>query len=210
MTADIDQSVKIAGTALHRRLIDRGIRTVAVIGTEAGAGCTTVVSMMAAWMKHGLGLDPVAVDFNQGRDGLQSRLGLDSGRGLVALGRGSAATGDVLQRSSRGFHAVALGPADAEFAGHEALVGLRRLVAELPPALGPILVDAPSPLSHAEGLLAAEIAGAALLVVPADRSPHELVTRICGELATHRVELLGAVLNFNRHRLPGWLYRRFR
>lgn len=210
MSTDIDESLKIASTALHRRLRDRQRRVVAVVGTESGAGCTTIVGMMAAWMVEGLGLNPIAIDFDAGRDGLQSRYGLDPTLGLRALGRKQAQCSEVLQRVNAGFTAVALGAEKVPDAGHDAILGLRQLVAELPAEIGPIFIDAPSPLSRADGLVAAEIAGAALLVVPADRSPHELVTRLCGDLAAHRVELLGAVLNYHRHRMPSWLYRRFR
>ncbi|MBL8702108.1 MAG: hypothetical protein JNK67_27235 [Alphaproteobacteria bacterium] len=210
MKIAIDESVKLASAALQARLRDGARRVVAVVGIEPGAGCTTIVAMMAAWMVEGQGLDPIAVDFIGGPKGLSARFGDAGASGLRALGQGRVGVADVVRRGPRGFNLVGIGPEPASDAGPDAIAGLRRLIAEAPPTSGPILVDAPPPLSRVDGILAAEVAGAALLVVPADRSPRQLVERTCTELAAHRVEILGAVLNYHRHRMPGWLYRRFR
>jgi Mrp family chromosome partitioning ATPase len=184
-------------------------RTLGLTSSASGEGVSTVAAQLAvAAARFGMGR-VLLVDANLARPAAHRAFGLDPGPGLAELLLEGQARADVLQPAGIEHLAVLtagrLGGRLAQ--AQEALVQgaiLEALKAEFD------LVMFDLPASRA-GPFTARLAArldAVLLVVEAEKAPHETVQREKELLARAGAPLLGAVLNKRRQYLPDWLQRR--
>jgi hypothetical protein len=180
-------SFAAAAAALARGAGPGRRRAVALAGAAAGEGVTTATAGIARELAEGFGLEVLAVAV---APGLAARLPPDVAR-VAEDGVAAAPPGLALLDLS----GVAVTPA-----------ALRaRVAAAVGAARGFVLVDAPPLDAGAQGLVAAEACGEALLVIRAGHLPRDAAIAARDTLAAAGVALAGTVLTGHRDPVPRWL-----
>jgi len=195
-----------AALALYRALGDEKAGTVAFIGTNAGAGCTTAALQIARNMRAVYDCKVVVVELDDRDASLCDRLALDPERTLQAYARGERALADCLQDGPNGVKVLASAPTDQSRRRDPEFAQLARLVPDLERSFAHIFLDMP-PVPQPEFIAVGQVVSRAVIVVESGRARYEMLQRIRTELAHEGIAMIGAVLNKQRRYIPSWIYR---
>ena len=180
-------------------------RSLAVVSTRGGEGCSTVVANLAVAIA-GWGKRVLLVDADLEHPALHGALGLEAAAGLAGLLGAEVGQEEVVQETAiENLFVVPSGaslPYPSELLGGETMSQFAKWATE---SYDMVLYDT-RPLSAAsDGLVVASRCDAALFVVR-EGSTNRLVARRCvGELDALGVRTVGAVLNGSGSWCGGWL-----
>ncbi len=183
-------------------------RVIGLTSCNQGEGVSTVGAQLALEIAKNVGGRVLLVDANLRFPGQQLKFGIKLSPGLIDLvsnGRGGA---NYIQSTK-------LENLDLLTAGdgnRSLLLSEFRRLADSIPALrreySHIIFDLPALSEDSPAIHCAALMDGALLVVEAEATRREVVTRAKEELLKANVNLLGVILNKRRLHIPEWLYRR--
>lgn len=206
----IAESYRQTCTPIMRAMDRNGHQTLVVAGGLPGAGTTTVVTNLAAFISAG-GRRVLAIDANFRRPGLVKALGgsATDQAGLGDVLNGSQQPASVIQSIGGGIDVM--GPGTPGSRVFERLVDGRfeSLLAELRTRYDFIVIDAPPAVVAGEALVLAGKTDASVLVVRANQEQRGLVARLVSQFNGASSELLGVVLNRPRFTAGGYFKRNY-
>lgn len=206
----IAESYRQTCTPIMRGMDRNGHQTLVVAGGLPGAGTTTVVTNLAAFISAG-GRRVLAIDANFRRPRLVTALG-GTGTDQPGLGdvlNGSQQASAVVQSIGGGIDVM--GPGTPGSRVFERLVDGRfeSMLAELRTRYDFVIIDAPPAVVAGEALVLAGKTDASVLVVRANQEQRGLVARLVSQFNGASSELLGVVLNRPRFTAGGYFKRNF-
>jgi len=206
----IAESYRQTSTPILKSMEKSGHQSLVVVGGLPGAGSTTVVSNLAAFMAAG-GKRVLAIDANFRRPGLAAALGCaePDRTGLGDLLTGDASVDSAIAECSTGIDIMTAGSAANRVFERLNNGQFEQLIAELRGRYDYILVDAPPAVVAGDAQVLANKTDASLLVVRANQEHRGLVARLVNQFNDAQSELLGIVLNRPRWTAGGYFKKNF-
>jgi len=188
----IEQFRHLAGS-LHHVQMERGTRKLLVTSAVSGEGKTLTALNLALTLSASYRRKVVLVDANLRNPRIHSLLNLASAAGLSEALDDRHQIGPVLLEVSPRLSILPGGSPDPDPVGPLTSVRMGTILDEMAATFDWVIIDAPPVLSLPDTNLLAGKADAAIVVIEAGRTPHDLVERAVHTLGRARV--LGFVLN---------------
>ncbi|MFM7051357.1 MAG: GumC family protein [Planctomycetota bacterium] len=186
-----------------------GIRTLVCMSGLPSAGTTSFVTNLAD-SAAAAGRKVLVVDANFRRSNLAAAMGTEpDAKGLGDVLRGSATAAEAIRAAGGGVDILSAGTVDNRV--FELLGGkdMDRVLAELAAIYDLVVIDVPPVVVAGDGLVVANKADGAVIVVRAFQEQRGLVSRMVGQLQDVRAQLLGAVLNRPKNLAGGYLRKNY-
>ncbi len=195
-TSAVAESFRALRTQLMIRVFGQGARSLAILGPEAGVGCTFVAANLSLALAQS-GLSTILVEANMRDPRLSSIFGLKkAGKGLSSiLAFNTSLEAAVYDSQIPGLTIIPSGPLPPN--PQELLNGraFSDLVAELQREYDAIIFDTPPSESSADGLGIAAVIGRALIVANRNTSFSNNVSHLSKVLNESQCTVVGALLN---------------
>jgi len=185
-----------------------GMTKVGVASVRHGEGATTIARSLAACLAANFGRRVVLVEANQRSPCLRELFGLPPGAGLAEVLSGAASLESALRMSRSAVQMLVL-PAAAPGAGAASLPGnaIQDLVAELFFYADALVFDLAPVLPYPDSASVGRALDGVAMVMRAGQSRRSECAQAVAGLQSAGVPVLGAVLNRERHVVPGFLGR---
>ena len=195
-TSAVAESFRALRTQLMIRVFGQGARSLALLGPEAGVGCTFVAANLSVALAQS-GLSTILVEANMRDPRLSAMFGLKhGGKGLSSnLAFNTSIEAAVYDSQIPGLTILPSGPTPPN--PQELLNGraFSDLVAELQREYDAIIFDTPPSESSADGLGIASVIGRALIVANRNTSFSNNVSHLSKVLRESQCTVVGALLN---------------
>ena len=204
---------RIRGSWRSENLLVFGLSTkvLLVVSAVHGEGTSTVARNLAARLADGGSSSVVLVDANFRTPSQHLALGVPRPGGLADVIRGSLSLDGALHMGSRSTPSFL--SSGSEVAAPAALLATReaqKAFRELGSRFTWVIVDGPPVTACSEAAILARLANAALLVVKAEATRHQVAQQAAHTLESCGTRMVGAVLNRRHYHLPEWVYTRLR
>jgi capsular exopolysaccharide synthesis family protein len=196
-------------TAVVSKMDRRGLRTLMVVGAQPACGCSSVAQDLGVSLaRNGRGV--LIVDCNFRRPRQHELADLTNDAGLVDVLRGQSEIVPLIAPLA-GTNLSVMSTGQAQYAEPELLESdrFRAMLTELERQFDVVLLDAPPTLLTSEARMLAKQVDAVVGVVRADREKRGMVGRMLRQLAGHRAEVLGLILNGARSASGGYFRKSY-
>ena len=186
-------------------------RVLLVVSAVHGEGTSTVARNLAARLADGGGSSVVLVDANLQTPSQHLSLDVPRPWGLAEVIRGRVSLDRALYVGSQSTPSFL--SSGSEVPAPACLLATReaqKTFRDLGSRFHWVIVDGPPVTVCSEAATLARLADAALLVVKAEATRHEVAKQAGRALGDCGTRIVGAVLNHRRYHLPEWVYGRLR
>jgi Mrp family chromosome partitioning ATPase len=182
---------------------------VAFCGVNEGAGCSWISARCAESLAAQVTGNVCLIDANWRSPAMHAHFHMDMAHGFVEAMSDSGPTGNFTKRIGKtNLWLITSGVVDGERFATLNPARLRALFSELRTQFDYLLIDTPAVASYPEGVLLAQMADGAVLVVGSNSTRRESARIVKENLDAARVPVLGVVLNRRTYPIPEGLYRR--
>jgi len=182
---------------------------VAVCGVERGAGCSWICAHMGNSLAAQAPGSVCIVDANLRGPSLHKYFGLDAGPGLgEALKEPRPIESFTRPAGKRNLWVLTAGDSGNGQDGALNPARLRSRISELRVRFDHLLIDTPPMAEFSDGMVLAQIADGAILVVGSNSTRREAARAVKHSFDAAKVSVLGVVLNKRTYPIPEALYRR--
>ncbi len=189
--------------------LTRPHKAIAFASSVRGEGTSTVSRLFSQILVRDPVSKVVLVDANLRHPVVHEFFGIEIGPGLTDLVAGKSALRECMR--STAYPRLSVVPAGQstivpmQAYGSEAF---KRMIAEILATNDYLIFDAPSVLAYPETTVLAKQVDGVVFVVQAVRTKREVVVKAVDAVKKGGGEVLGVVLNRNKHFIPGFIYRR--
>lgn len=184
-------------------------RTVVLVGSEPGTGCTWVCAHLAQMLASRVAASVCVVDANLGAPALHTQFGVENGYGLAeALAQLDPVRSFARPLSLPNLWLISAGAAGENAQAMLASDRMRLRITELRSEFDFVLIDAPA-LGASNGAIAlGSISDGVILVLKANASRRETAKQAIDDLQAANAKVLGAVLNQRTYPIPSKIYKK--
>lgn len=172
----------------------RRLKTLLITSAEPSEGKTTVAANVAWLLAERPGSRVLLIDANTAAPGLHRAVGIESERGWLALANGSCEPAQAIVRiDPNGMYVLTPGLPGLARAAASACSSLEKLITDLAPKFGLVLVDAPAIIGSPEAQSLAAALDGTIIVARAGRTHRERVN--AARKLVPKEKRIGLVLN---------------
>ena len=195
-----------AAAFVARHIRHQQLRHFLFTGASSHEGTSTTLLGVARELQATYGLRVLAIEMNARTGGFKNVLKL-ANPPFQFIGELSLTSDDVVFLEG-GMGLLSIRGKEVEREAHSFSTNLlTRALKDLAGDFDVVLIDAPPVLEYTEVLSAAPETDGVVLVVRAGHTRREMLTQVRKVFEVEQVNLLGSVLNAQKHVIPGWFYR---
>ncbi len=205
----VSESIRQIRANLVKALQAKGHRTVVVTSGMPGSGASSLVSNLAS-SAASVGMSVLVIDANTRRPAQHSLFGVPEAPGLSEILRGQAQFSGCVVASKR--EGISVLPAGKDRKGIHERFGskdMAQVMSEAKERYELVLIDTPPSVVANDANTLTGVADAVVLVVRAYAEKRGLVARLRNQLAEHRAEFLGVVVNAVQASAGGYFKKNF-
>ena len=188
------ESYRVLRTSLEYLSIDKDIKTIVVTSSEPGEGKSTVSGNLASILAQN-NKKVIIIDCDLRKPTIHKRLEISNSVGLTEFIVGIKGLNDVIQKISNNFFAITSGnipPNPSEILSSK---GMEKLLNDLSISFDYIILDTPPLNLVTDAQVLAGKCDGTILVVKAEATSKDEVTKAYNELKKVNANILGSVLN---------------